>query len=485
MKRIILSIFLLRCILVQTAEVDDHNVLHHTGCYKTFSDMYDAFMKDFSESDEVQDEEYGLGYGRLVPQSFLAAQLWVSHLSGQAAYIKDECGKQKRVSIPDLVIGQDLHIKDIFLASKLAEQGKLVLPGQNPGFGSTPQEQYIACTADTSLQFSGDMSETFAELSLFYTWRGYNCLKLAAGVYIPVRHQKRRLHLDCAAGFLVCGQPVNFIGENNVTQFFNDFIDFNDYLFRGIFAQKCIKCMPFQEKTGIGDVSVAVIVDAAEYNCNFQVARFGLMGILPTGCIRSGNILWEIELGTGAFRFKPFIDIHTWTGYRYFNPRLYLDVIYSAPFVGMRRVPQRKNERYQLLMPVRYEPYTVLPFDDFDVTKREVSDVASPTKIHYGAQVDILVGNLFFNIMQSSFSAGLFYEGRYKSADRYEVRCAQTQFNTRLLKKITSEVTHAIRWNMQWSFDERSVFEFGSSNVLGGKNTLIINQLYASLILYY
>lgn len=441
-------------------------------------DYYDTLQNDYD--DDLDDDAL-----QLPPRQFVSAQLWLSHFSADSAYVKDPCGGNKRVSIPDLIFGPDIHIRDIFLASTLAEQGKITLPGQNPGFGSVREEQYIACTADTTLSFSGKIRQTAAELNFFYTFPAYRCYKLAMGLYIPIKHQERRIELDCAAGFLVCGQPNNFVGESNVAQFFNDFIDFQDYFKRGILGQKCIDCRMRQEKTGVGDVSVALVLDLAEASDYLQIARFGIMGILPTGCIRSGDALWEVELGTGAMRFRPFVDIHTWTGYQYFNPRFYLGVTASVPFYGMRRVPQLKNTKSQLLLPYRYEPFIVAPFESFDTTKREFADKASCVRIAYGPQVDLSIGNLFFNIMRSTFSAGIFYEASFKGRDTYCVWSGNGTFDTSVLASVTNEQAHGVRWNVQWSPDGRSVFEFGARQVLGGYNTLCVNELFASLILYY
>lgn len=444
--------------------------------YKTFDDAY---------------EEYGSDQGalcgrdcRLFPGNFLAVQAWITHLFSDSVFVDDACCGKKKISIPDFVFGKDIEIQDIFLASKLAAEGKFTLPGQ-PAFGQTPDEQYIACTADTKLTFNGFMRQTAAELSLFYTFNAYHCLKLACGFYIPIKHQERYLILDCIAGHIACGQATQPIGENNVTQFFNDFIDVNDYIFRGILEPKCISCLLTQSRTGLGDVSFATIVDVGGYSDYLQLARFGLIGILPTGHIRSGNILWEVELGTGAFAFKPFIDIHTLTGYRYVNPRLYLAVSRFMPFTGMRRIPQRKDTKSELLIPSRFEPFNVAPFDDFDVTKREFADQASKTRIQYGTQVDLVVGNLAFNVLDSAFSAGLFYEGTYKSRDSLRVICPKTAFNTDLLTSITDEIAHAIRWNVQWSWDGNAVFELGSHHVLGGRNAFNIHEIFGSVIIYY
>ncbi|MEX0849425.1 MAG: hypothetical protein WD055_04290 [Candidatus Dependentiae bacterium] len=422
---------------------------------------------------------------RLVPNNFLTAQLIVRHLSADSARMQDACCRTQNVSIPDFVFGRDILIKNIFLASKLADEGKFTLPGSAPAFGADQSEQYIACTADTKLKIEGSFQETNGELSLFSTFVMYDCVKLATGFYVPVRHIERDLRLQCVDGQITCGRPDNITGEDNIIQFFSDYVDFNDYIFNGILAPKCIECNLHQKRTGLGDVSVATILDFAGYSDWWQIARFGLVGILPTGEIRNGNILWEIEFGTGAFRFKPFIDIHMWTGYQYFNPRFYLDVIISAPFHGQRRIPQKKDKKSELLIPPRFQPFIVLPFDDFDATKREFADAASTTRIHYGTQVDVLAGNLFFNIMQSAFSAGLFYEGTYKGSDRLAVVCPKAKFNTYLLEKISNQIAHMIRWNVQWTGDGQTVFEFGSRHVLGGRNTFNINEIFASAIIYY
>jgi hypothetical protein len=464
---------------LQANKIDQAEELPYFKGYKSLAEACDQW-KPAMTSKRLCDRSC-----RLFPNNFLAAQLIVRHLSADSARMKDACCRTKNVSIPDFVFGGDILIKDIFLASKLASEGKFTLPGNNPAFGADADEQYIACTANTKLSFQGSFQETNGELSLFYTFAMYNCVKLATGFYIPVRHIERDLRLQCVNGQIACGQPNNITGEDNIIQFFSDYADFNDYIFNAILAPKCIECNLHQKRTGIGDVSVAAILDFAGYSDWWQVARFGLVGILPTGEIRNGNILWEVEFGTGAFRFKPFIDIHMWTGYQYFNPRFYLDVIISAPFHGQRRIPQKKNKKYELLIPSRFQPFTVLPFDDFDTTKREFADVASNTRIHYGTQVDLLVGNLFFNIMQSAFSAGLFYEGTYKGSDRLAVVCPKTKFNTHLLEKISNQIAHMIRWNVQWTGDGQTVFEFGSRHVLGGRNTFNINEIFASAIIYY
>jgi hypothetical protein len=289
------------------------------------------------------------------------------------------------------------------------------------------------------------------------------------------------------------------VRENSVFQFYNDYINIYDFFTEAILAQKNLIFEPRQHKVGIGDISLFGLLDFEEVYKYLDDWQIGVNLVLPSGGKLKGNNVWEIVLGNGgAFQTDIFTNVIFSTESPIFNPTARFVVELSAPYIGIRRIPQQiKNEMTAeahnvegliVVSPEIFNTYTVSPFDEYDTSVLWFADHAVDTRIKMGTQIMIGFGNYFYNFLTLGFRLGIFYDFLYKQKDTLTVKnkCSELlglcKFNTKLLEDLTKEKAHRIGWNLTYKFENFVELNIGSQHIFAGTNMPQLNEYFISLI---
>lgn len=398
----------------------------------------------------------------------------------------------RREALSKFIFGGEKKLQDVFLGSKLAGQEKLSLPGGGNNFGNDPEEQYIYTLRNATLKTYSRTQEVEALIRFlhYFYLSDDGSLLGALGFIFPIEQIKHKLDItlkDASIMGQVSPNPMGGIGQSNIGQFFSDYVSVEDFFENGILRPKGLQLKTDNSKIGVGDIRLLSVLDITPYVLNAEDFKLGINLRLPTGSKRSADIIWDIDLGNGgATQLEMFFSGHLLTCEWYLNPFIYSEVIHSFPFSAKRRVPKRKSQKNQVFLTERFEPFDLAEFCEFDSNALEFADQAIRTRIQYGDSVRLILGNYWKNIFDTQFTVGFFYD--VEAVNKTSVRAKdqpQGLFNTTALERNTSRVSHELGWSLSAYFNKQARFFVGSKHVVGGKNVVAYNKIFASLLLYF
>lgn len=414
----------------------------------------------------------------------------------------DECGKE--AALAQSLIGPQFLLQDIFLLSRLSEQGKLylqepllcpppALPAPQPPFGQCPNQQYLALLAPMALEFThGKQQDVGFDINPFYRFP-LDCdetMWLNLGLDVPIKAKKQTLHLDFQGDFLN-GEAGTSVSSAVLEQFFTDFQSIEDFLNRAVFYPKGLNFVPNQHIFGLGDISVSAAVDVGKA-LDIDSVQFGANMVVPTGRSGTGNVIGELTLGGGVYDFEFFGNTNVRTSSNIFNPtiRCALGFGYS-PACNSRincgkglRIPQiitgENGEVVTqvpgLVVPV-FSQYFTQNFNEVNTTVPQFADFLVPAKLHIGPRGLIAFGNYFYNLFNlPDMRLGLFYDYSVKAKD-HVVALAPGEFNVDVLSDGTNMRAHRIGANLTYTFENSFEFTLGSQHIIAGMNTPKTNEL--------
>lgn len=384
----------------------------------------------------------------------------------------DNCGMERPLA--QSVFGKtSFTLGDIFLLSKLGAQDALSLPGN--GFGSIAQEQYISCLAPTIIKPHAEYKNMGIDLTFFMTQKISDTKELLfnLGIQIPIRCVEKKLDFVFSDSSLQCGSPDVVGGENNIAQFFSDYLDFEDFFRRGVLAPKGLRYDTYQHKSGVGDILFNAYVDCTTHWSSFKYAYAGINLTVPTGSKKRANVLWEIELGNGgATQLGCFSEIQLLVS-RHINPYVFCSFAHSFNYRAKERVAQRKSSKSELLIPERFVPYTIAPFSEFDTSVLAFADTASLVTIKPGNQFSAIIGNYWPALFGQPIDFSFLYAFAYAQERSMHIACKNNKlFNKRLWSQHTKAITHSLLWNIYIPCNEKCFVAFNAEQAIAGKNSM-------------
>ncbi|MCX5921809.1 MAG: hypothetical protein NTX86_00555 [Candidatus Dependentiae bacterium] len=381
---------------------------------------------------------------------------------------------------PGLSISPNNHPKpftigDIFLESRLSQQGKMYLDTIGPtgtSFGNVANEQYLSLLAPVQVQFYASQKESGANATFMYRFFLGDCDNIAAyvGLNVPVICRTHELELElnygtlldsnvggiCMTGtctpftdaelmalfnddyatFTVALQAIKCpagcpngccnSNQNTIAQFFGDFNSVEDFFIRGVLAPKGIELESKQQKIGFGDISLVGSVDFAPGFDNLDALQFGVNLSIPvSGPVKPVKV-WPISLGNNAFALDLFSSVIV-NGGKYCNPAFYLTGSFFASGKAYIRAPRLLSSKVPLptntllintgvLTPV-FKNYFVMPFSEVDTLVSEFADTFVQTRNRRGSSVIVGVGNYFQQVLDCKLRLAVFYDFMAKGKD--------------------------------------------------------------------
>jgi hypothetical protein len=414
------------------------------------------------------------------------------------------------------IFGKEFSIQDIFLASKLANDNKIrnaniaplspVRPnGSTQPFGNYRTDQYLATLAPTKVNINAEQQLVAANVGMAYNffWDAQESVVGSIGINVPIKSQLHIMDLSFSGGTLLFQNlPAGGdLAQTLLTQFFKDYLDIRDFFDSAVLKSKGLAFYNRQRRTGLGDVSLYCLADWGAYFNYMDALQVGLNVVLPSGNKRKGDTIWEIELGNGgAAQFEGSLTMLFATPSPVFNPAVRLVGQISTPFSALRRIPKLRqqindadslqprvliSEFEDLLVPMQTfrGNYYVDPFSAYDSSVLEFADLAVSSRIRYGSQFLISIGNYFYDVMNLGFRLGIFYDFMHKGSDNITTLCdAPYLFNSSLLEQNTNERFHRLGWNLTYKFDNLVELNVGSQHILAGCNISRLHEFYMSLI---
>lgn len=446
----------------------------------------------------------------------------------------DDCNR--KVSFANYLLGGQLKftVGDIFLESRLSqrivglpEEDKSLLflepggPGTNvatanggpPQFGNRRRQQYLGLLAPVQVTLGTDLYEVGAQSGLIYRFF-LDCEEktaAAAGFIVPIISRFQTICIEFQNGKLF--DRTEFAAkdatyrESSIARFFNDFSALEDFFIRAVLLPKGITIEKRQNRTGIGDITMFGLIDAAAHFKYLDGLQFGMNFTLPTSNKAKGNQLFEIELDEGgAFQIDLFSNVIFNSGNKYFNPAFYVAGNFAIPFTARKRVPKLvthtqlnvdpanpgaglANEHNRvtnipgLIAPV-FREFFALSFSELDSLVPAFADRVSTVRFNRGPRVDIGIGNYFFDVYCCNYRLGIFYDFMAKGDDEVcPLECDPVKANAFDTSRFgcLSEYAHRIGFNLTYKF-ECGELNVGAQFVVAGKNTPKRNEAFASFI---
>lgn len=405
-----------------------------------------------------------------------------------------------RATLPNVIFGNDrFTFGDIFLLSQLSGENKVTIPGD-----PLTTDVLTTLLAPIEIELDAEYRELGASFTCSYRHSLGKTERMDAviGVNIPVKTQFHILNINFDSGSLLSPYGSNLpVEKSTLAQFFSFYEDVYDFFVASILEPKGLTYEPLQRKTGIGDVAFFGYVDAANYFNYVDALQVGFNIVVPTATADVKSTLWPVDLseggGTQISLFTSGIFHSPWAG---INPSFQFAVEFTPAFTGNRRIAQFKQFNgpvdgvhnvigvgnplgglKQTVPPVFGD--TVTTFGQFDSTIPAFADASVPTLVRQPPQIVAGIGNYFFNLFKKDFRLGIFYDFEYQGKQKLKVLCAQDAvFDTASLEKLTLTESHRISWRISYRFKNYIEVNGGTQHVVGGKNVIQFNQIYASLI---
>ncbi len=424
-------------------------------------------------------------YSYTTPQVFIGpcdrycvTQCTTSFRSSYCAYDTRGCHCQ----LGNALLGNTVHVRDIFLPSKLAACGFLSLPG-DCAVGGCAEQQYLAHLAATKLLFNAHTQSTRVSIDLatIINLPCHSRTQLTFGAHIPYVRKRNFLDIAIAGGNLGVG---SMLGENNITQYLRQYnIDLIDFIRRAVLAPKGITYAPFIESSGVPSWDIFAEVSYAPTARYLSWVYGGINLVFPGTSLQQPGFLWGLIPEThdcaGCTCFGGMV---TSSGHHCVNPYVYASCTLYSSLTKHLRVPQLKRQTSDLLMPSDYQLYTVAPFAYQDTCYSQFADEAPWVRLSHSIRAIGTVGNFFENICDSSVSISVAYRFLMKSVPKLTVvEHSHQQFNTAIVEQRFATHQHAIFANLLAPVADRLNVFIGAEIICGGKNILSYEKLYAAI----
>lgn len=417
----------------------------------------------------------------------------------------DACGN--KVSLGASLFGNGTRIRDIFLLARLSDDDKLHIHPRgfvpvNPQFGHVRDQQYLALLAPMQIGLTATQSGATLGFDALYRWRPFDDTRFSCilGVDFPVQIQKRCLDLSFQDGTLFkAGYVSNATNRENVlTQFFKDWTGVEDFFLRGVLGSKGITFVPTQQVIGLGDLSLSANLEFGPFYAESEVGNckgidFGQVGLsigFPTAKKADAATLWGTEFGNGGgFQFTLFGSCNARTGFSFLNPTLNCGVelhtwACRSGTTGIR-VPRTVTATQEMRVadvpnldaPV-FKEYLTDAFSEVDTTVALFADSVTDARVKVGRRVFVGVGNYFYDMFNTNFRLGVFYNYSSKKADNICV--SDKSFVTTSLQFPTS--AHRMSWKLSYKFKNLMELGFGSQHVLAGRSVPELHDVFVSFV---
>ncbi len=442
---------------------------------------------------------------------------WVIPLSIDGSFVDNAFNDQsQKDTLAQLIFGQNFTVKDILLFSKLSDDNKVRIrnigdtdPATRRERGGTPvgmgsgevvfggfrDDLFTTLLAPARINIDAEQREVRFDISAAYRFyfTDEENVQGVVGAHIPIKSRLHIMILQINNGALLNGGITTT--EDAFKQFSREFISINDFFQRAILEPKKLIFESLQRETGVGDISLFALIDAANAFEYLDGLQAGVNLVFPSGGKLKGDRVWEIVLGNGgAFQGDVFVQALFSSPSAAFNPSIRLAAEFSAPFTAKRRVPKLKTNEDRVMANEVEELITVDPFDDFFVDPFKESDTTIPffadravsTRTKLGSHVLIGIANYFYNALNLGFRLGIFYDFSHKSKDKLtvndECKTGADIFNTAVLEERTDTKSHRIGWQLAYKFKNMVELNIGSQHVFSGKNVPLVHEIFASLV---
>lgn len=411
--------------------------------------------------------------------------------------------------------GGPIRLRDIYLFSRLSENALVQLDNgaqtgiktrtptvtNNIPFGNVAEDLFTTLLAPVELGFRGQQRGAEAIISGIYRFL-FGCedeLEFVVGAQLPIRTRINDLQLEFVNGSLFRQgfQQDGIVRQTPLFDFFRLYSGLEDFLIREVLDKKGLVFQPHQVKTGVGDISIFGLFDFAGYFCHLDGLQLGVNVVLPTGSQATGNLLFEPELGNGAYSFEPFFNAIFNTPSPVFNPSLKLVGQFSLsrkPSArGSVRVPQTITNTTRglvkdvpgLVAPDFYAQAThhfVSAFSELDSKFAAFANPVPGACVKRGSRFLVGVGNYMYNVFNLGFRLGLFYDFALKNRDKITVSCPPGTFDTCQATKFTETRSHSIGANLTYKFRNMLELNIGTQHVIAGRNIPRTHEFFASVI---
>lgn len=423
----------------------------------------------------------------------------------------NNCGKL--VDNATGLLGGPVQLRDIYLISRLADDNlmsrafvqpasktRTIGQGANLDYGSYADEIYLDLLAPVQLSFSGvQQREASFVLSGIYRCSLTECneLEMAIGVELPIKTRIHEQSLSFINGSLFTQNIVTTqnAAADSLKQFFHDYTGLEDFVLREVFAKKGITFNPNIVKTGIGDVSLFVLLDFAGFTNWAQGLQAGINFVFPTGALGCSSTLFDPSLGCGIYSYEPFFNAIFNSCNKWFNPSLR----FVAQINGKRTfscasgngigIPTASSSARLplenisgLAFPQFFAQYFVGPYaGQVDSLIPAFAAQAPLACVKRGNKFLFGVGDYIFDIFTEGFRLGVFYDYAYKQCDSITVPC-QGVFDTAAVTAHTKTQSHSIGVNLTYKFKNYFELNIGTQNIIAGVNVPRTHEFFASLI---
>ncbi len=389
----------------------------------------------------------------------------------------------KKVKLSDTVFKKGLKLKDIYLGSKISENGYITLPGGM--FGATPDQQYLSLLANTDLDFDVEEKSIGLLIKTLYAMPTNKFIKkseLCMSIDIPVVIKNRAVQLSADGGKISSGNVAAF------NQFFTDNRDFFGFFKDQVLKSKDITLKNNQTIGGIGNCILYGYLRFTDTDRSFHESDIGFSLQLPTGRKSTGNTLWEIDLSDDdSVLLNLFAHFSFQTNCDFVNPYCSLSLGYHFGYHKAHRVPMIKNEK-MVSLPSAFDGFTIQPFSSFDVTSKEFADKLTSCSISGNIQSTVIVGNSCRYYFASEFELLTYLQFDYKRKNSFTVlntKLSQENFNTKILEDCSDTKELTFSWALRMYGSSRIRLSFGSEHVLAGTNTPARALFFAQCALAY
>lgn len=397
-------------------------------------------------------------------------------------------------NLDEMLFGQTVHIRDISLASRLANQQKLATVG-DPATAEA-NDEYLGTMADAEVAFN--TKQQVARLGLNGSMRLNENLcegpQWSVGFSIPFEYYEHGMDVNItegSAGTLATSGAGRFGNVQNITLFAVDHGDLDAYWRNDILQLKGLQKTDTRRNIGIGSVRLSSTLHAKKGSLgNFYVSA--LVG-LPTGSKSNGNIVWPIERGASnswQIGFSGAWNCKLNDRWSFFSQSSFMK---SFSMNVNLRVPKLNTSTQGtslfaagILANVRFTGTAGTATTDL-VLKETISeyDSAMPYFANNAINVKRRLGWIVNSKGGFKYDAGPFdlkfwydFYFRRKTKVRANNNTPDGTYNYATVTARTEQVRHTLGWMTEYPLGMDSKIGIGSSHVFTGKNTPKYHSMY-------
>ncbi len=389
-------------------------------------------------------------------------------------------GQDKQVMpLTTLVMGQPVVlIKDIFLASKLAGQGKLQL---------TDDSQFLSLLSTMSVNLEQEQKRVRFGIETSLTMAlGSSDVLFTAGATIPFEYYEQSNDATYSGAWI--GNT-----DAQVTAFFKQkFSNIQSFVNEEILQPKGLALDTHQQSLGLADIRLYAAFDVSNYwQDAVERMQGGAVMHMQAPGVLNPNIVWPIERGLGATYIGGFGQL-----YLSFNeiikPFLVFEVLGAVPQDLLMRVPMVKtvtnaqiaagtntlDQAGILCAPTSENTLggvvrVIVPFAEYDETVPYFADTNLLVRRVRGAWQQVKFGNKFD--LGGIGELAIWYEHDHRMGDkitRSKHANPETEdkvYNFKVVEKNTRNSFNVLGWDIKYFFSNGVTLKLGTQHVIKGK----------------